>query len=327
MPDDDEIVVSIPTDGMSIDEPGVVVTTGETDPAKVLKSQFDTIKGQLDDEKKARESDRRAREAAEADAAKARQEATQARGDATISQFDVVVSGIETATAEADAAEREFTAAYEAGDGKAQAQAQRKMAQAEARKVRLEEAKADLEARKTAAPRTEQRTEPAGDPVDKYISQFSSRSQTWLRDHRDHVTDATKNSRLIAAHHLAVADGLKPDSDEYFGFLEKNLRLGKDAAVDDTRRQTTTTQRRASAPVAPVNGGGGMNGGSGGSLEVRLTRSEAERSEDGTLVWNYPDPTGKGRWKVGDPIGKNEFARRKIALQKQGAYDKTYSEG
>lgn len=77
-------------------------------------------------------------------------------------------------------------------------------------------------------------------------------------------------------------------------------------------------------PAAPVNGSGG-SGGNGGT-EVVLTRGEAAAADDGTHVWNYDDPSPAKKFRKGDPIGRQEFARRKLALTKQGAYDRSYVE-
>ena len=59
---------------------------------------------------------------------------------------------------------------------------------------------------------------------------------------------------------------------------------------------------------------------------MRLTQGEARAATDGTLVWNYDDTSPQKRFKKGDAIGHQEMARRKQALQKQGAYDKSYTE-
>ena len=77
-------------------------------------------------------------------------------------------------------------------------------------------------------------------------------------------------------------------------------------------------------PVAPVQSSpGGTNG---GGPEVRLSRSEALAATDGTHTWNYDDPSGQKRFRKGDPIGVQEFARRKHEMTKQGLYDRTYTE-
>ena len=82
--------------------------------------------------------------------------------------------------------------------------------------------------------------------------------------------------------------------------------------------------RRPSSAAAPASGGsGGLNG---GGVEVRLTKREAASATDGTLIFNYDDPTGQNRWKKGDPIGLAEMARRKHEGMKNGLYDKSVSE-
>ena len=65
----------------------------------------------------------------------------------------------------------------------------------------------------------------------------------------------------------------------------------------------------------------------GGATEVRLSAAEARSATDGTLVWNYEDPTGKGRFKKGEPIGIQEMARRKAALTKDGRYQNVSVDG
>ena len=83
--------------------------------------------------------------------------------------------------------------------------------------------------------------------------------------------------------------------------------------------------KKAAALVAPVSSadGGAVNG---NSSVVKLSQREAASAQDGTLIWNYPDPTGQNRWKKGDPIGIQEMARRKRQGMKDGLYDKTWLE-
>ena len=71
---------------------------------------------------------------------------------------------------------------------------------------------------------------------------------------------------------------------------------------------------------------GQRGGGSGGGTEVRLSPGEAKAATDGTLVWNYNDPSGKNRFKKGDAIGVQEMVRRKHELTKQGQYNRVYVE-
>jgi hypothetical protein len=330
MTDEEDIVVNIESEPTTLPADGT-----PSDPAVAdLKTQFEDIQRREREAQDARAaSDRRAADAVRA-AEAARKEVETARTEVADSQLDTVTTGIAAAQAEAEAAEREYSAAFEAGDGKAMATAQRKMARAESKLGRLDEAKADLETRKSA-PRTEgrveapQRTEAPSDPVEAYIAGRTEPTQKWLRAHKEWVSDPKKNAQLTSAHWGAVAADLRPDTDEYFAHIENAIGLKQATAANGhapgTNGKTPATpSRRSSAPVAPVITSGG--GTSGGSNEVKLTKGEAKSATDGTLIWNYDDPSPQKKFRKGDPIGIQEMARRKLKMQQQGLYDKSLTE-
>jgi hypothetical protein len=315
--DDDAITVTLPAD-----EGGAVITKVEgekpapvaDDPISDLKGQFETLKGQLGQTTQRLVG-------AERQLAAKDQEIAEVRKEVTSSQLDTVLSGIQAAEAEATAAEREYVAAAEAGDFAAQARAQRKISGAEARIQRLKEAEGDLkdQAATKPAPRQETRQQPNADPVEQFTRGMSSKSAAWIREHPDCVTDPKKNARMLAAHNLAMADDIAVDSPEYFERIEAGIMSAKKA---DPEPNPKPVNIRPSAPVAPTgNSGGGMNG---GGPSVKLTQREVNSATDGTLVWNYNDPNGK--FKKGDVIGIQEMGRRKILMQKQGLYDRSFSE-
>lgn len=300
------------------------------EPAEDLKAQFEERQQALVRE---RDAERTKRVAAEREAADARREAETSRSAVIDSQYDSVESGLTAAQAEADAAQQEYKEAIEGGNAAAAAAAQRKMAKAEARIIRLDEAKDEIKTRKAAPAERKPAAEPErrDDGFEKYLSQFSDPTAKWMRGHQDWVTNQRKNAKLNAAHFDAIEAGHEADTDEYFEFVETQIGLRKAAQAEDSKPnghvQTngTTRQRKPAVTVAPVNAGGGIgSNGSGGGTSVTLTRGEAAAATDGTLVWNYADPNGK--FKKGDPIGHTEMARRKHALQKQGAYDRAYTE-
>ena len=320
--DDEDVIVSLPGDtGATITKAAdVVVKTGAGAPGADdmvtdLKSQLATMSQRVSvTERAAQEATQRATEAT--------QRAHQAEGRVVDSQLDTVLSGLAAAEAEAASAEKDFIAAAEAGDFAAQARAQRKISTAAARVERLAEAKDDLEdaAKRRPAP-GERREAPArtapADPVEQFASGMSPRSAAWIRAHPECVTDTKLNARMLAAHNLALADDIAVDSDAYFERIEAGIKPAgaKSAPAGDGRRP--------SSAAAPASGAGGnLNGG----IEVRLTKGEAQSATDGTLVWNYPDPTGQNRWQKGDPIGLAEMARRKLEGKKAGLYDKSVSE-
>jgi hypothetical protein len=230
------------------------------------------------------------------------------------------------------------------------------IAKAEARLLRFDEAKADIETRRAAPAddetrrrattddrRQPERAAPAGDPVDAYIARCPPATAEWFRAHRDDAravamsvmggasdAETRRASKLNAAHNDAIAEGLRPESESYFRHVEtfiaprQQQRTETRANAGNGQAQPNVKPRRPAVPVAPVNGSpGGTNG---GGPEVRLSRGEVESATGGALVWNYDDPTGQKRFKKGDPIGVQEFARRKYEMKRQGLYDKSYTE-
>lgn len=303
--DDDEIMVTLPAE-----DGAAVITKVEggkktvpDDPIQDLKSQFDTLKGTLSQTTQRLVG-------AERQLVDQGQELAAARKEVTSSQLDTVLTGLQAAESEATAAEQAYITAAEAGDYSAQARAQRRIGAAEAKIARLKEAEGDLKDQAVAKPaRQEARQQ---DPVEQFTAGMSEKSAAWVRAHSDCVTNPKQTARMMAAHNLAIADDIPVDSDEYFSRIEAGIATKQG-------QQERPVNIRPSAPVAPNSAaGGGMNG---GERSVRLSPGEVTAANDGTIPWNHDDP--KGRFKKGDPIGTTEFARRKLAMTKEGHYDRS----
>lgn len=336
MAGDDEIVVTIDAgeepaggaDVVLVDETGITAGTtvrkASDDPVETLKSQLAERQAALETANQRIASSETAATQAAQRARQAEQEAIQARTEVAASQRTTVDSGIAAAKSEADAAKQAYKTAFESGDADGVANAQWRMSQAATDLRLLEQGKADLA--EPAQRQPEKRTEAPqnNDPVETFISSRTAPTQTWLRSHRDYLTDPKKNAKMQAAHFDAESEGLALDSPQYFDHIERFLGMKKaDGNGADTGQQQT--QRRPASQVAPVTqSGGGM---SGGSNTVRLTKAEAEAATDGTVQWNYDDPTGKGRWKKGDAVGLTEFAKRKLAMTKEGRYHNVSVDG
>lgn len=331
---DDEVIITIDDDVLGdgaagdvvvgkkvdakVDDDATKITkkSDEADPIADLKSQFTTL------QRTSQAAVNTALSAANEAKQRADRLETELKEQSVGSQYDTVVAGLEAAESEVEQAKKDYKTAFEAGDGTGAADAQARLARAAVRVERLAEAKIDLESARTERrigrsepdQRQQQPTRPA-DPVEAYVQGRTQPTANWIRQHPEFVTDTTKNAKLTAAHFDAVGEGISVDSPEYFEHVEKFVGLKK--PVEQQR------QRRPSAPTAPVRHSG-EGPSTNGALEVRLTRGEATAATDGTHVWNYDDPTGKNRWKKGDPIGVQEFARRKAAMEQEGRYDRTY---
>lgn len=310
-PIDDEIVVVIDPDldvGTDGKAPDVRVKTGADDALLGdLKGQFANLQTTAQQaESRAQQAEREAKEAN--DRAKALETEVVETRKGSVDQ------GITSAKAEVDAAEAEYARMMEEGNFAGAAKAQRRMSESVATIQRLEEAKVDIAEPPVRKAPPERPTISWGDPIEAFVSNRTPPTAAWLRAHPDYITDPVKNARLTAAHYNTVAEGIALDTPEYFAAVEKKIGIN-----------APTKGKRPMAPTAPaIPSGGGMDGNSG--TEVRLTRGEHLAATDGTHVWTYDDPTGKSRWKKGEPIGATEFARRKLQMQKEGRYDRSMTD-
>ena len=289
------------------------VVTKTDDATADLVAQYKELEG------REAEANRR-RSEAEAESARHRAEAEAAKKQVANSQLDTVATALSAAKSDAEQAKRDIRIAKDAGDIDGEIDAQDRLAQARADERRLDEAKSDLEARAKAPP--PRREAPPADPVEAYVQGRTAPTANWLRAHPEFIKDARKQSKLTAAHFDAEGEGLVADTPAYFAHVEKFLGISGNG-VDKAPTEAAQVKPRAVAPVAP--GSAVSSGGASSTPVVQLTKREADAAIDGTLVWNYNDP--KGKFKKGDAIGHQEMARRKLAMQKQGLYDKSAIEG
>jgi hypothetical protein len=295
-----------------------------------LKAQHDELQAEKERERAAKEAAQRDANTARERAAAAERELETSRGEVAETRLGTVEQGLSAAQTEASAAEAAYAQAMTDGNFAEAAKQQRRMARAEAESVRLTEAKADLEAvkiqpREQRQQQVRQETQPSGDPVETFLSKCNPETAKWLRAHPEDARvlatqpGTPRAMKLNAAHSDALAEGIVYESPEYFAHVEKFL--GPKVAAKPANGSGNGAQRRTpSAPVAPVGsdaGGSPLNGGNA----VRLTAGEARAAQDGTLQWNYDDPSPQKRFKKGDPIGIQEMARRKQAMEKEGRYD------
>jgi hypothetical protein len=146
-----------------------------------------------------------------------------------------------------------------------------------------------------------------GDDFGDHTAKFSDPTAAWMHQNRDWITDPKKSARVQSAHFDAVAEGIEPDSDEYFSHVERKIgfRSGGSNRGGNVQRDI-----------------------SGGGNEVRLSKGEVERANDGSICWNVGNTDSRGNVirhgdpRVGKPIGNVEYARRRIEMEKQGYYSK-----
>lgn len=233
------------------------------------------------------EQERLARIEAEKRAAEFSETAHKARSEVQDSNLHLVTNAIETVKQSTDVLKANYREAMSNGDFDTAAEIQSAMATNAAKLLQLEQGKAALEAQALEPAPPPYRYE---DPVEAFTSQLSYRSAQWVRRHPEFVTDQRLNSKMVAAHNLAIADGIEPDTDDYFNAIEGILKIGHQEAEP---RQAP----RRSPPAAPVSRSGT---GTGGRANV-VTLTAAEREMAGMMG-----------------MTEKEYALNKRSLQKEG---------
>lgn len=299
---EDDIVVEIEAEESSSGSTTTAASAEGEKPVEKTEDATEVIKAQTEEYEANLERERQAKKEAEERAAKAEREAAEARTRVASSEIETIEAAVAIAEKNKTEAQRAMKEAMERGDFDAFIRSQEEFNTAHYQVNKLNEGKRALESR-TSAPSS-------ADPVEGYIAQFTPRSQNYLRQNIEFVKDKAKNKRLVAAHYEAEAEGLVPDTDAYFEFLDSRLKGG---AASSAKVEKESRPSAKSTPAAPVSRGNDISsGGSGGERKVKLTPNEARAATDGTIVWN----TGPNK---GKPIGVKEYARRKALMAEQNS--------
>lgn len=260
----------------------------EEDPGLVsLRQQLEEARQRAAEERRRREEADRARR--EAESVKAQVERA-----ALGSQHDAAASRLDALERDAELAERALAEAIQKGDAAAMAKVNRIMTRIEAERAEAERYRDRVLAAQDRPLVTEGPVrERPSDPVEAAAASLSQRSGEWVRAHSEIVTDPAKAKMAAQAHHRALGEGIQPDTDAYFDFLDRHM--GYAAPDPDARGQKAdppSVQRRT-VPAAPPASAGGA-----GQRTVRLTAEERETAE-----------------ALG--MSLQEYAREKLAIERE----------
>ena len=239
------------------------------------------------------EAERAARQDAERAAYDAKRDAHQARNDVDDTNVQLVSNAIDTLRRDDEILKQNYQYAMSQGNFSAAADIQQEMSGNAAKLLQLSNG---LEAMK-ARPKQPEPVQAPSDPVEAFAAQLSSKSADWVRKHPEYVRDSKLNRKMIAAHELAMADGVRVDSDDYFAAIEETLKIKPAAPQTETTDEyaAKVTQRRDAAPAAaPVSRGGNSR-----TNVVRLSAAEREMAD---MMGMKPE----------------DYAKNKMALQKEG---------
>lgn len=247
--------------------------------------------------RKLKEANQRA-QAAERSAREQYEHSMAARAEVEDTNLHLVNNAIDTVRRENDILKANLRDAMASGDYDKAAEAQEAISMNAAKLLQLENGR---EAMKNQPRQPAQPMPRAIDPVEQVKASLSSRSAAWVDKHPEFVRDQRLFRKMVAAHELAVADGIEADSDEYFASVERTLgiRSKVEAETDDGAFSSASqpVQRRAAPPSAPVSRSGSGTGSK--PNVVRLTAAERE---------------------MADMMGmtEKEYALNKLTLQREG---------
>jgi len=239
----------------------------EEKPQLTVEDGINELKFKLEEERKAREAaERRAKEAME--------QASVYKNDAADSNMKMIDSAIDTIKRNQEILKQNLRDAVAAGDADAQADIFMSIQKTQLDYDKLLYGKQQYEATVRAAP---------ADPVEAMASNLTPRSAEWVRAHPEYARDQVLTRRMVRAHEDALDEGIRPDTDEYFDYVESRLKIRQapvqqqEAALSEA--STSTSGRRAAAPPAAPVSRSGTGTGSRPNV-VTLTRAEQEAARD-----------------------------------------------
>ena len=267
-------------------------------PAPTLDDGIEEIKARLAEEQRQREEAQRRAQEDRRRALDAEQRATGAQTETRAAQVSLLNSAIEVRKQAREAAKARMQEAYAAQDFAAVTDIQDELAQNSAELLQLEQGKRALEsAPKPVAPALR-----VSDPVAELSQSMEqggfTRSAEWVRKHPEFVRDPQKYQKMLAAHNLAVADGIAPDTDAYFDSVETTLRIKQAEPAPAARVEIPV--RESPPPAAPASRNGATVGNAApNSKRITLTAAEVDMAESMGMT-------------------PKEYAQNKYELQKAG---------
>lgn len=276
------------------------------DPLIVVEDENHNIESQSDDTaealKKMEKKLKKAKEKAdkmELERERAEQKAQYAMQEAGENRKHVMMAAINQVKMDTNRLMNEYAEAMSINNFEEAAKIQAQMSQNAVRSAQFE-AELDSMKRQDNAPQS-------GSQLDQIIKSVSPESARWLKQNREHLDDDRAIRRMFRAHEDAVDDGIKPDSNEYFEFIENRLGISEEKEERAPKKRRTdddadenpmssaakASPRSVSPPPAPVERYGNRPN------VVRLSRAEADTAK-----------------MLG--MTEKEYAMHKIALQKEG---------
>ena len=280
MADEDEHVdVEVPAEEKTAKEELQIEVVEETSAKKEDPSPPSVDDG-INELKRKLEAEKRAREDAERRAYDAQRSAQQANFDAKRADLQSVEGALEIIKSRDEALKRAYSEAHAAGDSERVAEIVQAMTVNEEQKKELNKGKKEIKRQIEEAEKQPVHpvSPPQADMVEQIAQAVSPRSAAWLRDTREHLKDERAIRKMFRAHEDAVEDGITPDTDEYFAFIEGRLgvRRQQQQEVESPMSSAAAPAPRRASPPPPAP----VSRQSTPSNVMRLTRAEVETARD-----------------------------------------------
>lgn len=273
---EDEVVVE--KEG---EKPSAVVQEDPADAIRELRMQL--------------ERERAARYDAEVAAKRAAEQANAAYSEVDDTNVQLVSSAIDKIKTDNTILTSQYAEAMQVNDYERASQIQSAISQNAAKMVQLENGLQEMQRTPRRVPVQPVKPQQFVSPLDQIINEVSPRSANWLKENRDYLQDDRSIRKMFRAHEDAVDEGIEPDSDSYFRFIEQRLNLKKAQEQDNPMSAAAKPVQRSAPPAAaPVNRGNGTRPG-----VVKLSAVEAETAK----MLGMTD---------------KEYALNKLALQREG---------
>lgn len=248
--------------------------------------------------------EQQARAEAERQTRQANSQIRKAYGEVEDTNYQLVINAIDTVKGRAEALKAAYRDAMSVGDYDKVADLQEAMSINAVQHSELEKGRSAMESRIRQMQAEAQAPEPVrkgGDHIEQLAASVSPRSANWLRRNREAIPDERAMKKMFRAHEDAVDEGIEPDSDAYFNFIENRLGVSRQAETQESPLSSAATAavpRRSSPPAsAPVTRSGNGAGNRNGTATLSAEEKETARS------WGWTE---------------KEYADQKLTLKKEG---------
>lgn len=305
MSDEENGVEVVLNDDKKHDEgsPEVEIVNDEPEKAgkNAAKGEITPEEG-ISDLKKNLEREKQARLDAERRAQEAYQQAHKATVDKAESEYQLVVNAIDSLKSRNEQLKSAYAEAMSLQDFSRAAEIQSAMSESAQQLSELKRGEKAMKAQMEASEKAPPEPVPGGSLVDQIASRVSPRSAAWIKESKDYLKSERDIRKMFRAHEDAVDDGLEPDSDDYFQYIEQRLGIRRNADERDAGTSAASPLSSASAPKKAVPPSPApVSRGTSRPNVMRLTAAEADTA---SALGMTPE----------------EYAKNKALLQKEGRY-------